>query len=80
VFVSGGGVRNATLMRSIERRLAPARVRPLSTLGVPPEAKEALAFAFLAHLTLSGMPGNLPGATGARQPVVLGSITPGGLP
>ena len=77
VFASGGGVHNATLMRSLERRLSPARVRSLATLGVPPEAKEALAFAFLAHLTLCGAPGNLPGATGARHPVVLGHVTPG---
>jgi anhydro-N-acetylmuramic acid kinase len=77
VFVSGGGVRNQTLMRSLERRLAPAHIRPLGTLGVPPEAKEALAFAFLAHRTLCGMPGNVPSATGAARAVVLGQITPG---
>ena len=77
VFASGGGVHNATLMRSLERRFSPARVRSLATLGVAPEAKEALAFAFLAHLTLCGATGNLPGATGARHPVVLGHVTPG---
>ena len=78
VFVSGGGVRNATLFAALERRLAPARVLPLATLGVPPEAKEALAFAFLAHQTLCGLPGNVPAATGAARAVVLGNITPGG--
>ena len=77
VFASGGGVHNATLMRSLEQRLVPARVRSTSALGVEPESKEALAFAFLAHQTLCGAPGNLPGATGARRPVVLGHITPG---
>lgn len=79
IYASGGGVRNATLMAALERRLAPARVRPLAELGVPPEAKEALAFALLAHLTLSGLPGNVPSATGAAHSVVLGSITPGAL-
>ena len=79
VFVSGGGVNNPVLMRSLDRRLSPARVRTLATLGVPPEAKEALAFAFLAHLTMLGQPGNVPVATGARHPVVLGSITPGAM-
>jgi anhydro-N-acetylmuramic acid kinase len=52
-------------------------VLPLERLGVPHEAKEALAFAFLAHLTLSGLAGNVPSATGAARPVVLGHITPG---
>jgi anhydro-N-acetylmuramic acid kinase len=77
VYVSGGGVRNATLMAALARRLAPARVQPLDALGVEPAAKEALAFALLAHRTLSGLPGNVMGATGAGRPVVLGSITPG---
>jgi anhydro-N-acetylmuramic acid kinase len=77
VYVSGGGARNPTLMASLARRLAPARLQPLSALGVPAEAKEALAFAFLAHLTLCGVPGNVPAATGASRPVVLGHITPG---
>lgn len=78
VYVSGGGAHNPALMAALERRLAPARVRPLSDLGVQPAAKEALAFALLAHRTLSGLPGNVVGATGASHPVVLGTITPGG--
>jgi anhydro-N-acetylmuramic acid kinase len=53
---------------------------PLETLGVPAAAKEALAFALLAHLTLSGEPGNVPAATGAARPVVLGRISPGRWP
>jgi anhydro-N-acetylmuramic acid kinase len=77
VYVSGGGVRNAALMASLSRALAPARVAPLSELGVEPAAKEALAFALLAHRTLCGLPGNVTGATGASRPVVLGHITPG---
>jgi anhydro-N-acetylmuramic acid kinase len=36
-----------------------------------------MAFAMLAHRTLCGLPGNLPGATGASRPVVLGQLTPG---
>jgi anhydro-N-acetylmuramic acid kinase len=77
VYVSGGGARNATLMAALARRVAPARLTPLAGLGVPPEAKEALAFAFLAHQTLCGLPGNVPVATGAERAVVLGHITPG---
>ena len=78
VYASGGGVRNVTLMTALRRRLEDIPLRRLDELGVSPGIKEALAFAFLAHLTLCGAPGNVPGATGARHPVVLGSITPGG--
>ena len=55
--------------------VAPA-VRTTDGLGVPIEAKEAMAFAFLAFESLSGRPGNVPAATGADREVVLGSITP----
>jgi anhydro-N-acetylmuramic acid kinase len=77
IYASGGGVRNDTLMAALSRRIAPVSLRRADELGVPPDAKEALAFAFLAHQTLCGQPGNVPGATGAAHPVVLGSITPG---
>ncbi len=76
LYASGGGVRNATLMVALRRHLPDVRLERLDALGVAPEAKEALAFALLAHLTLSGVPGNVPGATGARRPVVLGHVTP----
>jgi anhydro-N-acetylmuramic acid kinase len=79
-YVSGGGVRNVSLMMALRRRLEGIKVERLDVLGVSPAIKEALAFAFLAHLTLCGLPGNVPGATGARHPVVLGSITPGATP
>jgi len=77
VYASGGGVENVTLMRAIGRRVAPVRIEKLDALDVPPSAKEAIAFAFLAHQTLCGLPGNVPSATGAARPAVLGEITPG---
>ena len=77
VYASGGGVRNATLMAALAQRLAPARLERAEAIGVPADGKEALAFAFLAHQTLCGCPGNAPAATGAERPVVLGHITPG---
>ncbi len=80
VFASGGGVRNATLMVALRRRLEGIKVSRLDELGVAPDSKEALAFALLAHLTLCGEPGNVPSATGARHAVILGSVTPGGVP
>lgn len=76
VYVSGGGARNATLMGAIEAALLGCPVAATEALGVPIAAKEAMAFAFLALETLAGRPGNVPAATGARRPVVLGSITP----
>lgn len=77
VLVSGGGVHNDTLMRRIREELEDLRVDSLETTGFSPDAKEALAFAVLARETVLGRPGNIPGATGARRPVVLGHITPG---
>jgi anhydro-N-acetylmuramic acid kinase len=76
VIVSGGGAQNPTLMDMLRRELAPARVVTSGDLGLPVESKEAVAFAVLAYETWHGRPGNLPSATGARRPVILGSITP----
>ncbi len=76
VIVSGGGALNPTLMAMLRAELAPARVLTSGDLGLPVEAKEAVAFALLAYETWHGRPGNLPAATGARKAVVLGNITP----
>ena len=80
VIVSGGGALNPTLMGMLRAALSPAHVITSDDLGLPAEAKEAVAFAVLAYETWHGRPGNLPGATGARRAVVLGSITPGNRP
>jgi anhydro-N-acetylmuramic acid kinase len=77
VVASGGGIRNRALMQALEQRLSPMPLVTTDALGVEPSAKEALAFALLAHVTLCGRPGNVPSATGATHPVVLGHITPG---
>lgn len=77
VIASGGGVRNPALMRALAEELAPARLLISDTLGLPAQDKEAYAFAVLGFLTVHGLPGTIASATGARQPRVLGSITPG---
>lgn len=80
VIAGGGGVHNPVLMRRLAAHLAGSGLRLCTTaaFGVDPDAKEAIAFALLAWLTLNGRTGNLPGVTGARQAVVLGVIAPGG--
>jgi anhydro-N-acetylmuramic acid kinase len=76
LFASGGGVHKATLLAHLAALFAPIPVRTTAACGVDPDAKEAIAFAILAHETLHGRPGNIPAATGASGPRVLGSITP----
>ncbi len=77
LVVSGGGALNLTLMGMLANDLPDTRVYPIEALGLGSDAKEAVAFALLAYETWHARPGNLPSATGARRPVVLGSITPG---
>jgi anhydro-N-acetylmuramic acid kinase len=75
--VSGGGSRNRTLMAMLRQRLEPrgCKVMPSDTAGIPSQAKEAVAFALLAWRTWHGLPGNIPAATGATRPVILGEIS-----
>jgi anhydro-N-acetylmuramic acid kinase len=74
IIVSGGGARNPTLMRMLSAELEPVRLRSSDDFGLPAEAKEAVAFALLAFQTWRRRPGNLPSATGARRPAILGKI------
>ncbi|MFJ9819581.1 anhydro-N-acetylmuramic acid kinase [Streptomyces sp. NPDC101151] len=80
LVVSGGGTRNPVLMRMIAEELPGVPLRPSDELGLPSDAKEALAFAVLGFLTAHGLPGTLPSGTGARRATLLGSITPGRAP
>jgi anhydro-N-acetylmuramic acid kinase len=76
LVISGGGARNPALVEQLAARVRPRPVRSFDELFFDGEAKEAVAFAFLGLQTLLGKPGNLPAATGARGPRVLGSVTP----
>jgi len=75
-IVSGGGARNETLMKMLQARLEPmgCDVVAIDAVGVPSQAKEGVAFALLAWQTWHGQAGNVPAATGANRPVVLGEI------
>lgn len=75
ILISGGGLCNSTLMDFLRQRFAPIVVKSVEDFGLMSDAKEAIAFAILANETIHGNPGNVPGATGASRPVVLGKIT-----
>jgi anhydro-N-acetylmuramic acid kinase len=76
-IVSGGGARNATLMAMLAQRLEPmvCELAVSEEFGLPAEAKEAAAFALLAWQTWHRLPGNVPAATGAARPAILGQVT-----
>jgi anhydro-N-acetylmuramic acid kinase len=77
VIVSGGGARNVFLLRRLGCALPEIEILTSEDIGVPTAAKEAIGFAILANETLHLHPGNVPGATGARRPVVLGKVVYG---
>ena len=74
VYVCGGGAHNHDLLARLQNALGKAPLATTTALGLDPDWVEAAAFAWLAHQTLAGHPGNLPSVTGARRPVVLGGI------
>jgi anhydro-N-acetylmuramic acid kinase len=77
VVASGGGTRNPVLMARLAAHLPGVEVLTSDDLGIPSQAKEALAFAVLGFLTVHGVPASVASCTGARGARVLGSITPG---
>jgi len=82
VILGGGGTHNVTLVQMLAERLwrvtprgrPKPRVLPHTAFGLPDDAKEAVAFAILGYETLHGRPSNVPCATGASGPAVLGKI------
>jgi len=74
IILCGGGSRNPTLVNMLQQQLKNANIRLMDQLGVNSDAKEAVSFALLAYAAIKGIPNNVPNATGARQPVVLGKI------
>jgi anhydro-N-acetylmuramic acid kinase len=77
LLVCGGGARNPLLMARLAALLPGTVVSRTDTLGISGDDMEALAFAWLAARTLSGLAGNLPSVTGASKETILGAIFPG---
>jgi anhydro-N-acetylmuramic acid kinase len=75
LIVSGGGAHNRLLVSRLGQLLPSLSIHRSDEFGLDVDAKEAIAFAVLADRTLHALPGNLPGVTGARHPVVLGKIS-----
>jgi anhydro-N-acetylmuramic acid kinase len=80
LVLSGGGSKNVTTVRWLRAALPGVHVLTTDELGVPVQAKEALAFAVLGYLTWNGRPGSVTAATGARHRSILGAIEPGAGP
>jgi anhydro-N-acetylmuramic acid kinase len=75
--VSGGGANNPTLLAMLANELRPLdlKLRASDEFGLPSAAKEAAAFALLAYETWNHRPSNIPSATGAKRPAILGKIS-----
>ncbi len=75
LIVSGGGARNPQILAHLGAFLPDVAVATSNDYGIDLDAKEAIAFAVLGYETWNHRPSNLPSATGARRPVILGKIT-----
>jgi anhydro-N-acetylmuramic acid kinase len=77
MVVGGGGSYNPVLMKFLRQEMKPMGVQVLTQeeIGHNSDAKEAIAFALLADYTIARRPNNLPVATGAQRPVIMGKIS-----
>src|SRR5712691_9868428 len=75
LIVSGGGAHNPLILAQLSAALPGMEILPSGRLGIPEDAKESFAFALLAYETFHRRPANLPSATGARGPAILGKIS-----
>jgi anhydro-N-acetylmuramic acid kinase len=73
-IAAGGGTRNATLMRMLAERLAPAPIETANDVGWSADALEAQAFAYLAVRSLRQLPITFPGTTGVAAPLTGGVL------
>ncbi|GGD64448.1 anhydro-N-acetylmuramic acid kinase [Microbacterium murale] len=78
--VSGGGCHNPLIMEGLRAALSDTEVVLADELGASADNKEAILFALIGWCTMHGVPAVIPGGTGAREPRILGAITPGAGP
>ena len=76
IILCGGGSRNKTLIEMLQGELPEAKFLTTDDFGINVDAKEAVSFAILALATIKGLTNNVPGVTGADQPVIMGKIIP----
>ena len=74
LIVAGGGAHNPLMIAQLAAALRGVKILPASALGVPDDGKEAFAFAILAYESFHRRPANLPSATGAARPAILGKV------
>jgi anhydro-N-acetylmuramic acid kinase len=74
IYLCGGGAHNQTLVRSLSTALPQCRIQLTDALGIGANWLEAIAFGWLAQQTILGKSANLPEATGATHPCILGAI------
>jgi anhydro-N-acetylmuramic acid kinase len=76
LILCGGGSHNRTLVEMLQAELPDVKMLSTDDFGISVDAKEAVSFAILAWATIKGMASNVPAATGAERPVILGKIVP----
>lgn len=74
VLACGGGVHNDYLLSRIRAHLPGVPVHPTARSGLDPDWVEAVLFAWLARERLAGRAQDTRRVTGARDPVLLGTI------
>lgn len=75
LIASGGGAKNLYLMELLTDKLSNTQIKISDDVGIPSDAKEAMAFAYFAWRTANGLPSNMPSVTGATAEVILGCIS-----
>lgn len=76
IIIGGGGAHNKTLLEYLKYELPNINIVTQDEIGLSSDAKEAIAFVILGNETLHNNFSNVPSATGAREKVILGNITP----